>query len=73
MTTTQAITKTTKYADTFYNSQNPDDITAGKTVQAGSHVQVIGTQVDIYIPVQYVDCDGSVWFKHFVVAGLANA
>lgn len=65
------MTKTTKYADTFYNSQNPDDITAGKTVQAGSAVEVIGEQVDIYIPVQYVAYDGTVWFKHFVAAGLA--
>jgi hypothetical protein len=62
--------KTTKYADTFYNSQNPDNITAGKTVQAGSSVQVLGSQTDIYVPVQYVAFDGSVWFKHFVAAGL---
>lgn len=65
------MTKTTKYADTFYNAPTADDITAGKTVQAGSEVEVIGEQVDIYIPVQYVAFDGSVWYKHFVAAGLA--
>lgn len=63
--------KKTKYADTFYNAPSSDDITAGMTVQAGSEVEVIGEQVDIYIPVKYVDFDGSVWYKHFVAAGLA--
>jgi len=70
--TSDTTTKTTKYADTFYDATTSDDITAGKTVQAGSQVEVVGEQVGIYVPVKYVDAyDGSVWYKHFVVAGLA--
>ena len=62
---------TTKYADTFWNSTDADSITAGTKVYAGSTVEIVGEQVGIFVPVKFVDADGTAWFKHVEVTGLA--
>lgn len=65
-------TQQTTYSDTFWNSADPDAITHGTTVYAGSTVEAdFDSAEGVFIPCVYTDEAGVQWFKHLPVASFA--
>ena len=52
----------TTYADTFWDSPNPDAITEGINVPAGSLVKVLGQQ-GVFALVTWTNPNGFTWHK----------